>query len=101
MTADEKLDALFKPPKGVIGIPTTHYVCPHCERREEHRGLSKKVVFEGRPTNSDTKRTPANSIEAAREHHTKHGDMDGHTCLLAECALHYPKSRDKHRKRST
>ena len=24
------------------------------------------------------------------EHHAKHGDMDGKTCLLAKCALHYP-----------
>lgn len=23
------------------------------------------------------------------EHHAKHGDMDGHTCLLAKCTLHY------------
>ena len=31
-------------------------------------------------------------VQAAIEHHQKHGDMDGHTCLLNECALHYPKS---------
>jgi hypothetical protein len=24
------------------------------------------------------------------EHHAKHGDMDGHICLLAKCLLHYP-----------
>ncbi len=32
--------------------------------------------------------SPATSIEAARAHHAEHGDMDGHTCLLVECALH-------------
>ena len=48
---------------------------------------------------SDTKRTPANDIQVAKEHHKKHGDMDGDTCLLSECALHYPKSQDKHTKR--
>ncbi len=35
---------------------------------------------------------PATSVEAARKYHAKHGDMDGHTCLLARCALHYPES---------
>ena len=34
--------------------------------------------------------TPANDVEAARRHHEIHGDMDGHTCLLSACALHYP-----------
>lgn len=24
------------------------------------------------------------------EHHVKHWDMDGHTCLLTKCPLHYP-----------
>lgn len=33
------------------------------------------------------------SIEAAYRHHLKHGDMDGRTCLLSACALHYPKVR--------
>jgi len=23
-------------------------------------------------------------------HHEEHGDMDGHTCLLSRCAVHYP-----------
>ena len=32
-----------------------------------------------------------NKVAEARRHHKKHGDMDGHTCLLAECELHYPK----------
>lgn len=27
---------------------------------------------------------------AAREHHRKHGDMDGNVCLLSKCAIHYP-----------
>ena len=27
----------------------------------------------------------------ACEHHRKHGDIDGNTCLLGVCALHYPK----------
>lgn len=31
------------------------------------------------------------SVKEAIRHHKKHGDMDGHTCLLAECPLHYPK----------
>lgn len=39
----------------------------------------------------DTRKTPATSIAAARSHHAEHGDMDGHTCLLNACALHYPK----------
>ena len=26
------------------------------------------------------------------EHHKKHGDMDGHICLLNECPIHYPKT---------
>ena len=39
------------------------------------------------------KETPANSVEAARKHHKRHGDMDGHTCLLARCVLHYPNQR--------
>lgn len=34
--------------------------------------------------------TPANSLEAAHRHHKQHGDMDGDTCLLGACALHYP-----------
>ena len=29
------------------------------------------------------------------EHHAKHGDMDGHTCLLAKCTLHYPLQQPK------
>jgi hypothetical protein len=33
---------------------------------------------------------PAKSIAAAKRHHEKHGDMDGETCLLSACALHYP-----------
>lgn len=33
----------------------------------------------------------ANDIETAKNHHKKHGDMDGNICLLNECALHYPK----------
>jgi len=32
------------------------------------------------------------SVELARRHHLKHGDMDGKTCLLNKCALHYPQS---------
>lgn len=35
-------------------------------------------------------KTPSNSIQAARRHHKKHGDMDFATCLLSECKLHYP-----------
>ncbi len=26
----------------------------------------------------------------ARAHHRRHGDMDGDTCLLSECKVHYP-----------
>ncbi len=37
-----------------------------------------------------TQPTPADDIEAARQHHEMHGDMDGTTCLLSKCALHYP-----------
>lgn len=33
---------------------------------------------------------PTTSVEAARRHHAKHGDMDGKVCLLTRCALHYP-----------
>jgi len=36
--------------------------------------------------------TPENSVEEAIKHHKRHGDMDGHICLLNECALHYPKN---------
>lgn len=25
------------------------------------------------------------------EHHAKYGDMDGQTCLLTECSIHYRK----------
>ena len=38
-------------------------------------------------------------VQAAIDHHEKHGDMDGHTCLLNECALHYPISYIKHNSR--
>lgn len=34
---------------------------------------------------------PATSVRVAWVHHAKHGDIDGHTCLLGACALHYPK----------
>lgn len=34
--------------------------------------------------------TPSNNARAARRHHKKHGGMDGKTCLLSECRLHYP-----------
>ncbi len=37
-----------------------------------------------------SERTPSNDIRAARRHHKKHGDMNGQTCLLSECRLHYP-----------
>lgn len=33
-------------------------------------------------------------LEEARKHHKKHGDMDGHTCLLNECPIHYPKKEE-------
>jgi ssDNA-binding Zn-finger/Zn-ribbon topoisomerase 1 len=36
---------------------------------------------------------PATDIEAARRHHEMHGDIDGKTCLLNKCALHYPLER--------
>ncbi len=36
------------------------------------------------------KHTPGTNIRDARRHHKKHGDMDGKTCLLSECKLHYP-----------
>ena len=39
---------------------------------------------------------PAMSVEGALNHHKEHGDMDGHTCLLARCALHYPKPMKKY-----
>lgn len=34
--------------------------------------------------------TVADNIADAKRHHKKHGDMDGKTCLLSMCALHYP-----------
>ena len=34
--------------------------------------------------------TAANNIDDAIKHHNKFGDMDGKTCLLNQCALHYP-----------
>ena len=39
-------------------------------------------------------KTAANSVRLAQAHHKQHGDMGGRrrkTCLLMECALHYPK----------
>ena len=39
-------------------------------------------------------------VQEAIEHHRKQGDMDGHTCLLNKCALHYPKPIKETRKRS-
>jgi len=39
-------------------------------------------------------------VQKAIDHHKKHADMHGHTCLLNECALHYPDAYIiKHRKR--
>lgn len=38
----------------------------------------------------------AGDVDAARTHHRRHGDMDGHTCLLAKCALHYPRDVGRH-----
>jgi hypothetical protein len=32
-------------------------------------------------------------LNKALEHHATHGDMDGKTCLLNECVIHYPKNR--------
>ena len=37
-------------------------------------------------------KTPANDTFTALEHHRIHGDMDGKTCLLDECVVHYPKN---------
>jgi hypothetical protein len=37
--------------------------------------------------------SPAFSVEAARLHHEKHGDMEGTICLLGACALHYPEGK--------
>ncbi len=42
-------------------------------------------------------RNPAKDIEAAKEHHRVHGDMDGTVCLLPACALHYPAPKGKDR----
>lgn len=41
-----------------------------------------------------TIKVPANDIEAAKAHHAKYGDIDLETgtCLLSECALHYPET---------
>lgn len=39
-------------------------------------------------------KTPDNDVKAARRHHKKHGDMDGLTCLLSACALHYPQKEN-------
>lgn len=35
-------------------------------------------------------RNVGNDVDMAKEHHKKHGDMDGETCMLGACALHYP-----------
>jgi len=39
------------------------------------------------------------SLEEAHKHHKKHGDMNGHTCLLNECPIHYPKRKKEGEKR--
>ena len=50
--------------------------------------------------------TPTTNKRQAEKHHKKHGDMDGHTCLLAICALHYPQkakrglTRDQRQRRA-
>ena len=33
------------------------------------------------------------NLEDAKKHHKKHGDMDGKTCLLSDCPIHYPANR--------
>jgi len=37
--------------------------------------------------------SPEKKLEEAQKHHKKHGDMNGHTCLLNECTIHYPKRK--------
>lgn len=47
-------------------------------------------------SNFDTPPVPgtvATNKRVARAHHRKHGDMDGQTCLLTRCALHYPRAK--------
>lgn len=47
----------------------------------------------GTPCDCGSRRWGANvvnDVELAREHHAVHGDMDGKTCLLSRCAIHYP-----------
>lgn len=41
-------------------------------------------------TLTELQTSPANDVEEARRHHEEHGDMDGDTCMLSACALHYP-----------
>lgn len=71
-------------------IPKT-YFCPECGHR--HWIHSKIGMSHVVPKGS--RETPTNSVEAARRHHAVHGDMDGKTCLLAECALHYPQGSSR------
>ena len=47
-------------------------------------------VWDHRKKCPDKKGICTSEEHRACEHHRKHGDMDGHTCLLNECALHYP-----------
>ena len=64
--------------------------CPRCGETGSAKLMNiKGVCFYCREENTASK-DPAGDIEAARRHHKMHGDMDGATCLLSKCALHYP-----------
>ncbi len=59
------------------GMPCNPWCCP-------------QDVAAPQPDAEATAGDMADSMEAAREHHRKHGDMDGRACLLSKCAQHYP-----------
>jgi len=78
--------------RGCIGMELhPSYIETIKKRCFTRRFLDREVKYEFYNSSHTTVKTPANDIEEARKHHAKHGDMDGHTCLLNECALHYPK----------
>ena len=47
------------------------------------------------PLHKDEFNKRASEVMSSLEHHVKHGDMDGKTCLLTKCALHYPEGEKK------
>ncbi len=70
------------------GIPCNYTWTPRVKRLEQGREKPLRCPKCHSPAWNST--TPGNNVDAAIYHHKMHGDMDGRTCLLNECALHYP-----------